>query len=464
MEISVKEMLNMNDTIAGIATGMASGGIGIIRVSGENAFAAVDSIFRAKSISNLQDCESHRAYYGHIVDGDIIIDEVMCLTMRAPKTYTREDVVEIQCHGGVYVIQKILDMVLNKGVRLAEPGEFTKRAFLNGRIDLSQAEAVMDMISAKNHFALQHSMSQLRGDISDYIENIRAEILHDVSFIEAALDDPEHYEVDGFGETLAVRVKKQLQILRRLYDTSEDGRKITEGIRTVIVGKPNAGKSSLLNQMLGDDRAIVTDIAGTTRDCLEETVQFGDILLRLVDTAGIRSTEDVVEKIGVEKTKKYLAQGDLILYVVDSSNELTEEDEEILKLLDDKEVIILLNKTDLPQKVFENNFPETFQILPICAANGQGIQQLEEVIRSMFFDGKISFENEVYITNLRHKEAIGVAITSLKKVMDSIDADMPEDFYSIDLMDAYTTLGTILGETVEDDLVDTIFREFCMGK
>ena len=454
----------MDDTIAGIATGMASGGIGIIRISGIDAFAAVDSIFHAGSIQHLQDCESHHAYYGHILDGDTVIDEVMCLTMRAPKTYTREDVVEIQCHGGVYVIQKILDIVLKQGIRLAEPGEFTKRAFLNGRVDLSQAEAVMDIISAKNHFALQHSVSQLRGDVSRYISDIRREILHDVSFIEAALDDPEHYEVDGFGHTLGNRVKKQLEILQHLYDTSEDGRKITEGIRTVIVGKPNAGKSSLLNRMLGNERAIVTDIAGTTRDCLEETVQFGDILLRLVDTAGIRSTEDVVEKIGVEKAKKYLAQGDLILYVVDSSVALSQEDEEILKLLKDKEVIILLNKTDLSQKVFEKDFPDTFCILSICAANGQGIAQLEDAIRNMFFDGKISFENEVYLTNLRHKEAVGTAIISLKKVMDSIDAGMPEDFYSIDLMDAYTVLGTILGETVEDDLVDTIFREFCMGK
>lgn len=454
----------MEDTIVGIATGMAGGGIGVIRLSGKLSVEIADKVFYSSKLKNLEDAQSHYLYYGFIKENENIIDEVMCVVMRAPKTYTREDVVEIQCHGGVYVIKKIVDLLVKNGARISEPGEFTKRAFLNGRIDLSQAEAVMDVISAKNEYALKNSISQLRGEIKEKIEVIREEILRDMSFIEAALDDPEHYDVDGYGSELKDKVLLQLEHLNRILERSEDGRKLTEGIKTAIIGKPNAGKSSLLNMLVGNERAIVTDIAGTTRDSLEETVQIGNITLLLTDTAGIRDTEDVVEKIGVERAKKYIDESELILYVVDTSVPLSEEDEEIISMIENKQSIVLMNKSDLKPVITENDLQISAKKISISASLKEGKEELEKEIENLFFNGKIHFDNEVYITNGRHKQAIGNAVVSLKKVLDSIENEMPEDFYSIDLMDAYTVLGTILGETVEDDLVDKIFKEFCMGK
>lgn len=455
-----------NDTIVGIATGMAGGGVGIIRVSGKDAVSIVDKICRLQSGKSLKNCKSHRILYGFIYDGQNPVDEVIILNMRAPKSYTKEDVVEIQCHGGSLVLKKIMELMIRNGARLAEPGEFTKRAFLNGRIDLSQAEAVMDIIAAKNEHALKHSLRQLRGSISEKIQMIRNSILTDVAFIEAALDDPEHYEIDGFGEELGVRVNGHLKELEKLLESFDSGRRLTEGIKTVILGRPNAGKSSLLNLLLGEERAIVTDIAGTTRDSLEETAVIGDITLNLIDTAGIRETDNPIEKIGVGMAKKYAESADLILYIIDGSIPFSEEDASLLDWIHDKEYIILVNKSDasfvIDMEALKKRTDK--KIIPFSALQGDGMRELENTIKDKFFHGDISFDSEVYLTNVRHKEAIAHAVNSLKKVQDSIANQMPEDFYSIDLMGAYESLGKIIGETIEDDLADKIFREFCMGK
>ena len=464
------------DTIVAIATGMTSSGIGIVRISGEEAVSITDKIFYKKGGSTLTECESHTIHYGHIHDGEEVIDEVMVLLMRGPKSYTREDTIEIDCHGGVYVMKKILETVIKYGARPAEPGEFTKRAFLNGRIDLSQAESVIDVINAKNDFALKSSMKQLSGSVSNVIKEIRGEILHEIAFIESALDDPEHISLDGYPEKLQSTVVNIEKKVDKLLSTSDDGRILKEGISTVIVGKPNAGKSSLLNTLLGEERAIVTNIAGTTRDVLEEQINLNGIILNIIDTAGIRETDDVVEKIGVDKAKKYLVDADLIIYVVDSSTKLDENDYEIMELLKNRQSIILLNKSDLSalttaddirthvDKLKENSTQEECKILSISAKEQTGIEELTEMIREMFFNGDITFNDEVYITNIRHKTALQEALSSLHLVLQSIEGGMPEDFYSIDLMNAYEKLGSIVGEAVEDDLVNEIFSKFCMGK
>jgi tRNA modification GTPase len=466
MEISMR-----TDTIAAIATAMNSAGIGIVRISGEDAISIIDSIFHAKNNKKLADLPSHTIHYGHIMDGDEVIDEVMVLLMRAPKSYTREDTVEIDCHGGVYVMKRILETVIQYGARPAEPGEFTKRAFLNGRIDLSQAESVIDVIHAKNDFALKSSMKQLSGSVSHAIREIRGNILHEIAFIESALDDPEHISLDGYPFRLKEIVKNESDKISRLLATSDNGRVLKEGISTVIVGKPNAGKSSLLNTLLGEERAIVTNIAGTTRDVLEEQINLDGIVLNIIDTAGIRDTEDIVEKIGVDKAKKYLADADLIIYVVDTSTTLDENDIEIMKLLKDRKAIILLNKSDLTPLTTEEDIlshVDKYETVPhmiaISAKEQTGIDLLEENIKEMFFTGEVTFNDEVYITNIRHKTALQEALSGLQLVMQSIDDGMPEDFYSIDLMNAYTELGSIIGEEVEDDLVNEIFSKFCMGK
>ena len=454
------------DTIAAIATAMSSSGIGIIRISGEDAVTITEKIFRMKNGKKLSEMPTHTIHYGHICDGEEVIDEVMVLLMRGPKSYTREDTVEIDCHGGVYVMRRVLETVIRYGARPAEPGEFTKRAFLNGRIDLSQAESVIDVIHAKNEFALKSSMKQLSGSVSNAIKEIRGTVLHEIAFIESALDDPEHISLDGYPEQLQGIVEEVSGKIEKLLSTSDNGKILKEGISTVIVGKPNAGKSSLLNTLLGEERAIVTDIAGTTRDVLEEQINLNGIILNIIDTAGIRDTEDVVEKIGVDKAKKYVKDADLIIYVVDSSTELDENDFEIMELLRDKTAVVLMNKSDLQPfttaEEVKSHLDKT--VISISAKEQVGIDTLEETIKELFFHGEVTFNDEVYITNIRHKTALQEALNSLHLVVQSIRDGMPEDFYSIDLMNAYEELGSIVGEAVEDDLVNEIFSKFCMGK
>ena len=454
------------DTIAAISTGMTNSGIGIVRISGEEALQVIDKIYSGKE--PLSQAQDHTIHYGYIKDETETIDEVLVTIMRAPRTFTGEDTVEINCHGGIFVVKKILETVLKYGARPAEPGEFTKRAFLNGKMDLSQAEAVIDVIQSQNEYALKSSISQLKGSIKQKIEKIRAEILYHTAFIETALDDPEHISVDGYGETLRSVAERLSEQLRELIASSENGRIIKEGIQTVILGKPNAGKSSLLNVLSGRERAIVTDIEGTTRDVLEEQIQIRGLSLNIIDTAGIRETEDVIEKIGVDRAKEYAEAADLIIYVADASRNLDENDREIIRLIQGKKAIVLLNKSDLNTVLdrgeLHSYFGTEIPILEISAKEEQGIQELEETLIEMFLGGEIAFNDEIYITNIRQKAALQDAEKSLKKVIDSIDNQMPEDFYSIDLIDAYEALGSITGETIGEDLVNEIFSKFCMGK
>lgn len=456
-----------SDTIAAIATAMTPSGIGIIRISGDDSIELIDKIYKSKSGKKLlSQCDSHTVHYGFIYDGDEKIDEVMVLIMRAPNTYTREDTIEIDCHGGVFVMKRILETVIKYGARPAEPGEFTKRAFLNGRIDLSQAESVIDVINSKNEFALKNSLSQLNGAVLDSIKHIREVLLHEIAFIESALDDPEHISLESYPQKLLLIVDNQIKSIDKLLKSSDNGRILKEGINTVIVGKPNAGKSSLLNILVGADRAIVTDIAGTTRDVLEEQINLDGITLNLVDTAGIRDTDDIVEKIGVDRAKQYADSADLIIYVIDSSTELDDNDFSIIDILKDKNAIVLLNKSDLSTITTEDIVKKYLDkpVIYISAKDRMGIDELESKISEMFLHGQVSFNDEVYITNIRHKNSLTEALNSLKLVVESINNDMPEDFYSIDLMNAYEELGLIIGEAVEDDLMQEIFSKFCMGK
>ena len=455
------------DTIAAIATAMSNSGIGIVRISGDEALEVADRIFRPKKGSRkVSDMDTHTIHYGYVVDGEEVVDEVMLLIMKAPRSYTCEDTIEIDCHGGVLVMKKILETVLKYGARPAEPGEFTKRAFLNGRIDLSQAESVIDVINAQNELALKSSVSQLQGAVLEKIKDIRAVVLHEIAFIESALDDPEHVSLDGYPEQLHEIMSDAHTKVKKLLDSSDNGKMLKEGINTAIVGKPNAGKSSLLNILVGEERAIVTEIAGTTRDILQEQIQIGGIGLNVIDTAGIRDTEDIVEKIGVNKSREYIEKADLIIYVVDSSTELDENDQEIIESIQDKKAIVLLNKSDLDTKTDAAVLEKCLNkpILSISAKNNTGIHELERLIEEMFFSGKLSFNDEVYITNIRQKNALAEAESSLKMVLQSIDDGMPEDFFTIDMMNAYEVLGTIIGESVGEDLVNEIFSKFCMGK
>lgn len=454
------------DTIAAISTGMTSSGIGIIRISGPDAIAIADKVYDSRSGKKLENMQTHTIHYGFIRDGEEFIDEVLVMLMRGPRSFTAEDTVEINCHGGVYAMNRILELVIRKGARPAQPGEFTKRAFLNGRIDLSQAEAVIDVINAKNEYALKSSVSQLKGSVLKVIKDIREKIIYHIAYIESALDDPEHISLDGYPEQLEEKVEQWKEKIRTLIASSENGKRMKEGIRTVIVGKPNAGKSSLLNVLLGEERAIVTDIAGTTRDVLEEQMSLSGISLNIIDTAGIRSTEDVVEKIGVKKAKTYARDADLIIYVVDSSTGLDENDEEIMEMIRDRKAIVLLNKMDLDCITTEEDIRKHLDkpVIPVSAKEEQGIDRLEQTVKDMFYDGSISFNDEIYITNMRQKAALKEALDSLEQVSVSIQNQMPEDFFSIDLMNAYEELGSITGESVGEDLVNEIFSKFCMGK
>ncbi len=466
------------DTIAAIATSLSDAGIGIVRISGSEAVEIVNRIFVNKNgQSSFTNYKTHTIHYGYIIDcfagkenyKDIIVDEVMVALMKAPNSYTKEDTVEINCHGGVLILQKVLELVVKSGARIAQPGEFTKRAFLNGRIDLAKAEAVINIIHSQNEMALQSSVEQLKGSVSDAVRSLREEILYEIAFIESALDDPEHISLDGYEEKLQEKTITILERVNKLIASADNGKLMKEGINTVIVGKPNAGKSSLLNRVLGEERAIVTDIAGTTRDVLQESIRMHGITLNMIDTAGIRNTEDVVEKIGVTRAKEYATKADLVLYVVDASVPLDESDREIIEVIKDKKVIVLLNKSDLQQVVYEEELEEAFtgaqvNFVRTSTKENTGMEAFEEIIKEMFFQGKIKANNEVVITNMRHKEALMDAKGSLNMVMESLENHMPEDFYSIDLMSAYASLGTIIGEEVGEDLVNEIFSKFCMGK
>ena len=466
------------DTIAAIATAVSDSGIGIIRISGSDALLVADKVYCSpKNQKKLSQAASHTIHYGYIYDEDELIDEVMVAVMRSPHSYTTEDTVEINCHGGILVMNRILETVLHHGARLAQPGEFTKRAFLNGRIDLSKAEAVMDLIHSKNEFAMKASVNQLKGSVSAKVRSLREDILYEIAFIESALDDPEHISLEGYPDKLMAKTRGLSQELKKLIDSADNGKMLKDGIRTVILGKPNAGKSSLLNVLVGEDKAIVTSVAGTTRDVLEESIKLHGIGLNMIDTAGIRDTEDEVEKIGVEKARKYANQADLVIYVVDSSRELDENDEEIIELIRDKKVIVLLNKTDLESVVTEEQIKDKFReiyegeekhddslhVIRTSTKDNTGIDEFEKTIQDMFFAGRIAVNDEIYITNQRHKEALVEAYDSLKMVQKSLEDEMPEDFYSIDLMSAYAALGRIIGEEVGEDLVNEIFSKFCMG-
>lgn len=490
------------DTIAAIATGMSESGIGIIRISGDEAILTADKIYCSKGgHKKLRDVDSHTVHYGYIVDNSLkkkerteinkrnsdnrkeelnIIDEVMVAVFKGPRSYTMEDTVEINCHGGVLMMKRILEAVLKAGARLAQPGEFTKRAFLNGRIDLSKAEAVMDIIYSKNEFALQSSVKQLKGSVSEAVKKMREDIIYEIAFIESALDDPEHISLEGYTEKLTKKTEDLLNKIQKLILSADNGKMLKEGINTVIVGKPNAGKSSLLNILAGEEKAIVTDIAGTTRDALEESIRLHGISLNVTDTAGIRNTQDLVEKIGVEKARKYAKDADLIIYVVDSSVPLDENDMDIMQIIGSKKCIALLNKTDLENVVTEKVLYDAFmessmkasveekkssvRIIKTSTKESTGIDIFEDTVKEMFFDGEIYSNEEVCITNMRHKEALQNAFESLLLVRRSLEEHMPEDFYSIDLMSAYASLGTIIGEEVGEDLVNEIFSKFCMGK
>ena len=460
-------MTKLKETIAAIATGMSGSGIGIIRISGEEAFEIIDRIFVSKKTGKkMSEVKSHTIHYGNIVYNVELIDEVLVMIMKSPNTYTRENTVEINCHGGVYVMKKVLETVLKSGARPAEPGEFTKRAFLNGRIDLSQAEAVIDVINSKNKYALKNSINLLSGKLSEKIGEIRAEVINNVAYIEAALDDPEHISLDNFGDKLENYVDNWVKSVEKLLKTVENGKLFTQGINTVILGKPNAGKSSILNILSGRERAIVTDIAGTTRDIIEEQINLGGITLNLIDTAGIRNTEDVVEGIGVNKAKQIASEADLVMYVVDSSTELDENDYEIINLIKDLKTVVLLNKSDLNTVTTKEKIEELTgrDVFLISAKENKGLDELSDHIVNMFTEGKIDFNDEIYISNERNKVALDNALESFRLVLSSIEAGMPEDFYTIDLLNAYEELGKVVGESVEDDLVNEIFSKFCMGK
>ncbi len=454
------------DTIAAIATGMNTAGIGIIRISGDDSFSVVKRIFRTASDHELTVIESHRVYYGYIYDEDHLIDEVLIVPMKAPKSYTREDTVEIDCHGGITVMNRILETVLKNGARVAEPGEFTKRAFLNGRIDLSEAEAVIDLIGSKNEYAMQNSLKHLRGKLKKRLDICKEKIRYEVAYIESALDDPEHYDLDGYPEKLLQKVIVIKDGLKELIDSHREGVILTEGIRTIILGKPNVGKSTLLNALLGQERAIVTEVAGTTRDSIQEQIIINGISLILIDTAGIHDTYDPVESIGVDRSKKLAKDADLILMVLDSSIPLDDSDLSVFELIRDKKALILLNKSDLPSVITEKEIQSytDHKILKISAKEESGLHAFRDYITTEFTKGLLPYNDELFITNQRQLQLLTDAVSSLDNVIRSIQAGMPEDFFSIDLTAAYTDLCLITGDKVEDDLINEIFAKFCTGK
>ena len=457
--------MKQEDTIAAIATGLSPSGIGIVRVSGRDAFRKISTIFKGASgqTKDLASMESHSVHYGYICDRDIIIDEVLLVLMKAPKSYTTEDTVEINCHGGPFVLKRVLDVVLSTGIRAAEPGEFTERAFLNGRIDLSEAQAVMDLISSKNEFARNNSVKNLNGSVKNKIVELRNRIIHECAYIESAIDDPEHYELDGFSDNLKSKTENIISEIEGLIKSFDTGKLLNEGIDCCIIGRPNVGKSSVFNAMTGEEKAIVTNVPGTTRDTIETMINYEGLTLKLTDTAGIRDTEDKVEIIGIDRAKDAIERSDVIFAVFDSSENITDEDREILSLCENRKAIVVLNKTDLDPNIDETEFRD-FNIIRTSVKTGEGIEELFKEVSKLFFDGELSFNDEIYITSARQAELLKKAKEALLLVIESIDNSMSEEFLTSDLMEAYGKLGEIIGEEIEDDLAETIFRDFCMGK
>lgn len=459
----------MSDTIAAISTAIGEAGIGIVRMSGENSLDIADKIFRGSKVDSLKRAKNRRLTYGHIVDFNTeeIIDEVLIVYMKKPYTYTRENMVEIYCHGGIISVKKILELLLETGARLAEPGEFTKRAFLNGRLDLAQSEAVIDVIRAKTEKSFNVSLDQLEGSLSNKIKEIMTILLEMIAHIEASIDFPEDDVEDLAYDELrekAIIVKQEIEML---LNTSDRGKILRDGLNTVILGKPNVGKSSLLNAILRENRAIVTNIPGTTRDVIEEYVNIDGIPLRIVDTAGIRSTEDLVEKIGVDKAKEMVDESDLVIAVFDASDRLTDEDYEIIDIIKNKNSIILLNKTDLPNKYDETYLKKLLpnkEIIITSIVKGLGLNKLEDTIKDMFYSGELEVESDVIVTNIRHKNQLVKAKKNMEDGIEGIDLNMPLDCIEVDVKSCWENLGEISGDTVGEDILDKIFSEFCIGK
>ena len=457
----------IDDTIAAIATAPGEGGIGIIRISGEKSLQVAQSIFKSKSGKMIKDYNARTLIYGTVVDNEKVIDEVLVAYMKGPNSYTAEDVIEINCHGGFISVKKILELILSKGVRLAEAGEFTKRAFLNGRIDLSQAEAIIDVIKSKTDMAHEVAQSQLEGSLAKKIKDLRMNVTEVLAHLEVSIDFAEEDVEEITYQTLEEKALELRNEIKKLYDTAESGKILRDGLKTVIVGKPNVGKSSLLNSILGENRAIVTDIAGTTRDVIEEFVNIKGIPLKIVDTAGIRETEDVVEKIGVEKSRESFSTADLVIMVLDASRKLSEEDMEILESLKNKKTIVLLNKMVLePQIELEKieEFVNSEDIIKISALKHQGIEELQDKIEAMVYHGSVKNSSNLMITNSRHKDALFKAYESINDAISAIEQRMPYDFIEVDFKNIWDYLGYINGDTVREDLLDTIFANFCIGK
>lgn len=459
----------MFDTIAAISTAVGEAGIGIVRLSGKDAIKIANNIFRGINNKTLLDAENRKMVYGHIIDNrnDEIIDEVLIVSMKEPHTYTRENVVEIYCHGGIIPVRKILELLLYNGARLAEPGEFTKRAFLNGRLDLSQAEAVIDIIKAKTDKSFQVSMDQLEGGLSKKVEVIRDTVLSMLAHVEVTIDFPEDDIEEVTYEELEENANRVISEIKKLLSTADRGKILRDGINTVILGKPNVGKSSLMNALLSENRAIVTDIPGTTRDIIEEHLNIDGIPLRIIDTAGIRETEDLVERIGVDRAKETIESADLIIAVFDISTDLTEEDYNIIDLIKGRKTLVLLNKTDLPKKYSEDRLRELLEGVDIISAsviNEVGLDVLEDSIKEMFYSGEIELDSSVVVTNLRHKNQLEKALVNMESALNDIRAQVPLDCIEVDLRDCWENLGEILGETIGEDILDKIFAEFCIGK
>lgn len=467
----LRKDIKMSDTIAAISTStVGSGGIGIVRISGDEAITIADRVFTAKNGKKLADAATHTIHYGNIIDGDNnIIDEVLVSVMKAPNTYTKENVIEINTHGGNLVTGRVLECVLKAGAVMAEPGEFTKRAFLNGRIDLSKAEAVIDIINSKTDFNLKNSVGQLNGRLTKEIDELRDLILDEIAYMEAAMDDPENIPMEDHLEDLKKTLYGLRERINKLKNTYNEGSLLKEGITTVIAGKTNAGKSSLLNLLTGDESAIVTDIAGTTRDTVKEQISLGGILINLVDTAGIRETDDVVEAMGIRKAKEHLNDADLVIYVVDSSSAIGDEDREIISLLEGKNYIVLLNKSDMEQAItrdelYSNGISKDAQIINFSTKTSDGLEQLTSTIKEIFSLNDVLINDEIVITNSRHKYLLDESLNSIDLALNGIDAGFSEDLVSIDIYNSYISLGKILGKEIEDDLADRIFEKFCMGK
>ncbi len=452
----------MDDCIAAISSATGEAGIGIVRMTGEGCVDVLDSVF--KRANDNADLINRKMTYGHIVDGNEIVDEVLVCYMKAPHTYTREDVVEIYTHGGVVAVRKVLEVLLNNGARLAEAGEFTKRAFLNGRIDLSQAEAIIDMIKAKTDKAYSVSMKQLEGSVNRNIKQLRDKLLDMLSHVEYSINFTEDMQDELDNTPVLNEGKEVLDKLKKLSESANRGRIIRDGINTTIIGKPNVGKSSLLNALLKENRAIVTDIPGTTRDVIEEYIDLDGISLKINDTAGIRDTEDIVEKIGVEKSVSFISDSDLIIAIFDSSREFDDEDRKILDLIRDKKSIVLLNKIDLDGEFDVDENLEGIEVIHTSIKNNEGIEDLENKIIEMFNDGYIEANNDNIITNIRHRDIINKAIKSLESSLHDMEAGVPIDCFEVDLRNAWEILGEITGETVDDDVLNKIFSDFCIGK